>query len=542
MADIRFGVGFSNSRDTSVVTAYTAKFDLTGQLDRYNEVKTGFEFTYTNSDVRYGLYDAFLKDGTYATSWRRYPVKGALYAQDKLEFEGMVASLGLRLDYLNPGGEWYVYGPYTLAFSSAQAPYLDSILTKQPVKKQILLSPRLGISFPITDDAKLFFNYGHFRQQPQNPENLFLLLRSSFDNSITTIGDPNALLPWTIAYELGYEQSLLGEYLLRVAAYYKDIKNETMLVNYINRNSTVDYSLYTSNAYRDIRGFELSLQKNRGNWVKGFANYTYSVGTAGYFGLSQYSQDANEQRKIDRRIVYQEKPIPTPYARVNVDLFTPAEFGPGLPDLSLLGDWRLNIVGSWSSGNYFTWSGGADIPGVKYNVQWVDYWNVDLRLSKSFQIGRLNLQFFMDVTNVLNTKFMTTYGFVTAADYNDYMESLHLPAFEPGVDRQLGYINVPGNDKPGNYRKEGVEFQPIVGIGKREELLDPQNQKTRPFYYVKAEGQYYQMVNGNWQVVDPSRLNQVLDDKAYIDMPNMDTFTFLNPRRFFFGVLLGFDF
>jgi hypothetical protein len=33
----------------------------------------------------------------------------------------------------------------------------------------------------------------------------------------------------------------------------------------------------------------------------------------------------------------------------------------------------------------------------------------------------------------------------------------------------------------------------------------------------------------------------VIDDKAYIDMPNMDTFTFLNPRRIFFGLRLSLD-
>jgi hypothetical protein len=33
----------------------------------------------------------------------------------------------------------------------------------------------------------------------------------------------------------------------------------------------------------------------------------------------------------------------------------------------------------------------------------------------------------------------------------------------------------------------------------------------------------------------------VLDDKAYIDMPNQETFTFLDPRKIFFGIRLSFD-
>ena len=542
LADIRFGVGFSNSRDTSRVTTYTGRFDITNQWDRYNQFKGGVELEYTNSDVHYGLYDAFLKDQTFSTSWNRYPLKGAVYVQDKLEFEGMIANLGIRLDYLNPGGEWYIYNPFDLAFSGTAAPGFDTLLVKEQTKKQVLLSPRLGIAFPISEDAKLFFNYGHFRQQPQNPENLFLLLRSSFDQAITRVADPNAPLPWTVAYELGYEHSLFDEYLLRVAAYYKDIKNETRLVSFTNRNSTVDYSVYSSNAYRDIRGVEVTLSKIRGNWVQGFINYTYDVRTAGYFGLAQYFQAAVDQRNYERRNIYQEKPIPQPYARLNLDFFTPPDFGPKTLGIMPLADWRVNVVGRWSNGYYFTWSGGAGVPGVENNVQWMDSYNFDLRVSKNFQFDRLNLQLFMDVTNVLNTRYMSTYGFVTSADYNDYMQSLHLPDFPPDVNAQIGYINVPGDDRPGMYRKDGVSFQPIVAVGRYSDLASPQNQKARPFYFVREQGKYYQYAGGGWQPVDPGRLQQVLDDKAYIDMPNMDTFTFLNPRHFYYGIRFSYEF
>ena len=62
----------------------------------------------------------------------------------------------------------------------------------------------------------------------------------------------------TVAYELGYEHSLLDEYLLRVAAYYKDVSNQGKTVNYYGRNSLVNYTQRTSNQYQDIRGFRSS--------------------------------------------------------------------------------------------------------------------------------------------------------------------------------------------------------------------------------------------------------------------------------------------
>ena len=39
-------------------------------------------------------------------------------------------------------------------------------------KKLWSLSPRLGMSFPITRASKLFVNYGHFRSMP-NPNDLY---------------------------------------------------------------------------------------------------------------------------------------------------------------------------------------------------------------------------------------------------------------------------------------------------------------------------------------------------------------------------------
>ncbi len=540
LADIRFGVGFSNSRDTSTTTVYSGRFDITSQLDKYNQAKAGVEVAYTDQNIHYGLYDAFLKDQVFSNAYRRYPLKGAAYVKDKLEFEGMVADLGVRLDYLNPGGDWYVYDTYNQAFSGKFAPGIDTLLAKAATKKQVLFSPRVGIAFPITENAKLFFNYGHYYQQPA-ADNLFLLRPSAFNNAIVRVADPNAPLPRTVQYELGYEHSLFDEYLMRVAAYYKDITDELQLVTYENKKGTVQYTQYTSNAYRDIRGFELTFSKNRGNWFQGFINYTYDVRTSGYFGSAQNYENPIEQQNYLSKNVYQERPIPRPFARLNLDFFTPQKFGPDFEGFHILGDWRVNLVGSWRAGYYFTWAGGASIPGLENNVQWSDFWNFDLRVSKNFQFGSLNLQLFADVSNLLNFKYMTTYGFVTGTDYNDYMQSLHLPAFGSDVDTKIGYVNIPGDDHGGSYRKEGVEFQPIVAYRTYAALQQLSTPSTRPFYYAGDSKQYYQWVNNAWQPADQGRVDQVLKDKAYIDMPNQDTFTFLNPRRIFFGVRLTLD-
>jgi len=500
---LRMGVGFSNSRDSSKVTVYSAKFDYQTQYDQYNNFKAGLEINYTDNRVNYASVDKFLPSGRSQSKWNNFPIRGAIYIQDKIEFEGMIANLGLRMDYSDPQGEWYIYDPYDRAFSSKYSLGLDTLLTKATVKKQVTLSPRVGISFPITVNSKLYFNYGHFRQLP-TPENLFLLRRFSDNNSVTRIADPNNPLPKTVAYELGYEHNLFDQFLIRAAGYYKDVSLQSRLVTYVSRNGLVSYSRTEPNNYQDIRGFELTLTKNRGDWFQGFINYTYDVRTSGNFGYGTYYQNQSTQRGFEETSTdnFQDKPIPRPFANANIDLFTPADFGPQLGSFNPLADWRMSIIAQWTSGNYFTWVGGGSIPGIEYNAQWNDYWNVDLRISKSIQFMGVNLQLFADISNLFNYKYMTEYGFVDANDYLAYMKSLHLP--ESVYKPEFGYVNITGDDKPGDFR-------------------------TGPYI--------------PWDENAPeSKKEEWRKNKSYIDMPNQDFFTFLNPRDIFWGLKLTIDF
>ncbi|TFH00760.1 MAG: TonB-dependent receptor, partial [Calditrichales bacterium] len=340
---MNMGTGFANSRDSSKVTTYAAKFDFASQMDRFNFIKTGFELNVTNSQVNYARYDPALKAANNQTKWDRTPVRGAIYITDKLEFEEMVAQIGLRLDYSHAGGEWYVYDPFNKAFSGAQSSGIDTLLEKEQTKHVFTLSPRLAIAFPITEDSKLYFNYGHFRQLP-SPENLYLLRRSDYYNSVSRIASPNNPLPKTVAYELGYEHNISDQFLLRAAGYYKDVSEEPQLVSYVNSDGSVNYSASQPYAYRDIRGFEISLNKNRGNWIRGFLNYTYMVSSSGQFGLGRYYESPADQRDYllgaGRTYHYQSKPIPRPFARANIDLFTPADYGPNFSGIDPLANWR----------------------------------------------------------------------------------------------------------------------------------------------------------------------------------------------------------
>ncbi|MCK9425582.1 MAG: TonB-dependent receptor [Ignavibacteriaceae bacterium] len=538
-SNMRMGVGMSNARDTSKVTTYNLRLDYTNQLDKFNNIKAGVEFNLTDNFINYGSYDKYLPSNNSVTKWHTKPLRGSIYFQDKIEFEGMIANVGLRVDYSDPNADWYILSdPYDRSLTAKNAASLDAIVTKDPATPRLNVSPRLGVAFPISETSKLYFNYGFFRQIP-TPENLYRVRTDNYTGRIDRLSDPNLPLQKTIAYELGYEQGLLDEYLIRVAGYYKNVTEQQRSVHYISKDNAVDYYIPKNDSYEDIRGVEITLTKNRGNWIQGFANYTYSLETSGFFNYSTYYENQQLMLNYLRTTAEgeQSKPVPQPFARVNLDLFTPSQdFGPELEGIGILTDWRLSVIGSWRSGYYLTWTGGAGtIPGISNNLQWRDSYGLDLRFSKNIKFGPVNLQIFADMNNALNIKYFSTYGFIDANDYNDYIRSLHLPSSAIDESKgKFGYINIDGSDRPGDYRQGS--FVPIAPVTNVSTVTSP---VASAVYYEIQSGNYLQYANGAWAQVPDNKMKEILDKKQYIDMPNQSWASFLNPRNIYWGLKIS---
>jgi outer membrane receptor protein involved in Fe transport len=529
------GGHYSKSRDNTLASSTTFKADLTSQINFSNMIKTGVEMVYYDLDMNYGTI-ASLGDGTQYSNhiiMHRFPIRGAMYAQNKLETKGFIMNAGLRLDFSNANAEWWKVDPYDNSFiTSKYDPTADYATAK--TKSQWQLSPRLGISHPITENSKLFFNYGHFKQIPAF-ETMYRSGRTE-DNILTALGDPNLTLAKTISYELGYDHTLATDFLLQVAAFYQDVSDQQNFTQYSSLGGTV-YNRTTSSSYEDIRGFELTFRKNRGQWWTFFANYTYQVSTSGQFGVNQMYQDPLIQKQYSEATVnlYQQHPIPRPYARINLSLFTPDNYGPSIAGIYPLGGYLANILLDWQAGQWVTYNPNQD-PTVINNVQQPDYFNSLLRLSKTFIIKDIRIQAFVDIDNLTNFKSQSLVNFEDNDDLTYYQKSLHLPESED-------YDNIAGNDRYGDYRKDGVAFQPIEQRG----FIDQGTDTGKPgvIYYENTSGIYLEYNDasgaGSWSPVEKSRMKKILEDKAYIDMPNMDCFTFLNPRQFYYGLRVSFD-
>lgn len=553
----------SNSRDSTVTSRFRARFDLTAQLNRFHQFKFGFLLNYYDYKMNYGAKNPDLPVGRPFSKWERDPYQIAVYMQDKMEFHGWIATLGLRAEYFDPHTNWYIVDEYNKSlFSSMYNPDAEGDIPISKAKGRLTLLPRLGISHPITVNSKLYFNYGHQRQKFL-PDELFGTRRVT-GGQMSRFGDPELPMEKTIAYELGYDQSLFDQYLIHAAAYYKDKSDQSGLISYKSADNTVGYSRYSNNFYQDVRGLELEIRKRAGDWLTGFINYTYAVYTSGRFGVRNQYENPSMQREyeLDVSTQVQYKPIPRPSVKYNIAFHSPRYGKSSLVKTIIFDRWDISFTGHWNAGSYATF---GNVYGVTNNVRWKDSYNVTLKISKTVHYKNIYLTFLTEIFNVFNFKHLSMTGlgdpYLTPEIYQQYTESLHFPK---KVYDELGEKYIYGDDKLGDYRPLNVDFQAMDYIYQINqnftgdasviyyadlialESLDLESINTDDYTIengVIIDFNNYVQLNeeGKYERVSKKEVDKILDDKAYIFNPANESFMFLAPRDIFFGIKLSFE-
>jgi hypothetical protein len=465
---------------------YNARVDFTSQVNKYNEIKTGLEINYDEIYEDYVINEGFEwadsgeehEGNVYVTQYDAYPILGGAYIQDKIEYEGMFANIGLRFDYSDPNTEWPSRdNPYSGFYTAGMKDLLfeqDSLL--EDVSAHLKLSPRVGISFPILEKSKLFFNYGHFYSVAQNKYR-YLIGWGRPSQPIKYLGNPYIDLARTISYEVGFESSIANQFLARVTGYYKDMDNEFGEVAYAleQGDPSFGYTTYENLKYSDTRGFELELRKQQGRFFTGWVIYDYRVTSSGLLGKEDHYNTPADELTSGFSDPEQTEPVPQPVWRVQATFKTPLDWG------IFLGGYNLSLLYSWKAGRYETWNPFPGQTGlvqyqIQNNIQWESEKNLDLGLSKNISVAGTALTLFMDVHNVFDWQELSSQAF--DGDQGSYIRSLHLEMFaeEPYASAGIGTPPADGEepDHLGDLSSDG-DGKPWINDPNRDFMmyLDP---------------------------------------------------------------------
>ncbi len=470
------GVG-SVSRNWTNNSTINFQFDITTQVNRHNQLKTGISLNFDNQEAHYGAQQYYSPAGNSETRWDMNPYRLGAYIQDKLEFQGLIANVGVRADYFNPNTEWYEVGTYSKYFSKRFKGNFTEAAPKKDIESVFNLSPRVGISHPISANSKLYFNYGHFYSLAPSRD-LYRIYYGTRKEPIRFVGNPAVDMPRTISYEVGYEHDIANLFLIHLSGYYKNITGQVGQVWYTNFTSSVDYATIQNNNYEDIRGFEIRIERRVGRWFRGWVNYDYRVESSGFVGREHYFEDTRQQQLYGLQNPTDFSPRPRPVARGNVTFSTPPNWGPTFASFQPLSGISVNLLYTWRAGNYFTWD-PLETHQLVNNVQWAPYQEWDARIGKRFSFGGANFSLYANINNLFDHKNMAgQLGFADGEDFREYMYSLKLPLYE---GEEYGWES--GDDRPGDIQSDG---------------------------------------------------------KSYINMPNRKFLTFLNPRIVTFGLRVNF--
>ncbi|TKJ42440.1 hypothetical protein CEE37_01800 [candidate division LCP-89 bacterium B3_LCP] len=427
---------------------YSVKGDFTLKAGKKHTIKTGIDLETTELQMLH-INDPWLgvEQGLLGGDWDSYnahTAAAALYVQDKIEFEGMIANVGLRFDTWFPGKyiENAVADPNTVALTDEARQYFyDNTFEFLGYRGKGHLSPRLGISHPITEGDVLFLSYGHFSQRPKYAY-VYSKLGSGTQSTFQLFGNPNLEPTTTVAYEMGVRHRFSADRTIELVAFYKDLFNyaTSFEIRDINRGTT--YYQYFNIDNARVRGLEMRL---RARWERITARIdaTYQIATGKSSSATANLQAAAgnvllQNSTLGESYLNWDRPI-----RLALDLYYrvgqndhPKLFGIRLPS-----DWGASVRWEIESGKRYTTAFLTETGDIQYdpetNNALSDPWNtVDAKVYKDFRFGGVRYTIFAEVENLFNFKRPKT------------LNSLTGRAFEPGDpypltwENNLGYVTL----------------------------------------------------------------------------------------------------
>ncbi len=416
--------------------SWTAKGSYSFMGVGNNRFKTGFELSFTEMqliDLQSGLGDpppgklAIRQDIFVA-----HPITGSAYFQDTLEFRGLIVNAGIRADIWAPGREVEKVmsnpGDYLFITDDMADDFHNSTFSAAGRNWKGRLSPRIGLSFPVTERDKFFFNYGHFSQWPRFAY-VYPQLETQTVTEVQLLGNPNLDPKVTVEYETGLQHEFGGLWSMGVTFFNRDIYDYAKAVNLgsvdISANETPDPNdtglvtiepvrYFNGDSARSL-GVELTIIKRTTRWLSGSGSFEMQSSTGTNSDANEaylqaiYEPEAYEPTSniggLTRGPLIWDKPWTT---SLNLDFSVfetdrPVLFGWRLPP-----NWSFNLLARAEAGQRYTpktWQADKESSIYGDVNSALGPWksSINLRFNKFWKFGNnQRLTMYLEFRNILN--------------------------------------------------------------------------------------------------------------------------------------------
>jgi outer membrane receptor protein involved in Fe transport len=398
-----------------------------------------------------------------------------VYGQDKIELKDLIVNLGLRFDYFDansvvpddpadpsvyyPFKPEHIYkgyaapatplsGPDLTAYQSQFETYTPAerrAFMQKKVDAQMAVSPRLGVSYPITDRGVVHFSYGHFFQIPEfqylysNPDFKMPAGGLGVNNQDLIFGNAALKPQRTTQYEIGLQQQIMQDIGIDVTVFYRDVRDWVSTSNLIGTaQSSVFYAKWENKDYANIRGLTFKLSKRYSNHFAAYVDYMYEVAEGTFSSPNEAfvaSLNQNEPRISLIPMAWDQRH--TANGRV--------EFRGG--------SWTASLIGRYYTGTPYTPSfrtgeqtGGTATSALRENSMYKPAQkNVDLYINRQFRAAGLRLGWFLNVYNLFDIRdALTVYSDTGSADYTTTIDAATQPYDAARVGTVSEFVRQPG--------------------------------------------------------------------------------------------------
>jgi len=369
--------------------------NLLAQLNKIHELKTGFDIRNTNVEWD---FKQFYNTQPYGEKYNSSPLIASAYLQDKMEYQDFVVNIGLRMDYRDAD----------IAYNITPD---ESIATYKQADATWRLSPRLGVSFPVSDLSVMHFNYGLYYQVPQYAY-MYTNLQGDIATGRPILGNPDLEPEQVISYELGLDH-LIGDNLrVDVTAYFKDMRDlvTTRGWRIVSDEGTVEAAYYDNGDYGTVKGIDIALEKlPMGGYLSGSISYGYMIAT----GNGSYADEPYYTylgSTVDSLAPLGEYPLNFDQRHTLttvLDYRVPRNWRGNLFGMSIPGSWGVSMVGHYGSGLPYSPTNvmGSRL-GERNEGRLPAYYTIDTRFSKGFYMGGNDnlVTAFVEVDNLFNRR------------------------------------------------------------------------------------------------------------------------------------------